>query len=51
LWKFADSTVRLAPEQERQYQRLNSQMMVEATLARADLPHSARRVASDPGDQ
>jgi eukaryotic-like serine/threonine-protein kinase len=44
-WKLADSTTRLAPEQEREYQRLNSQMMVAATLARANLPDSARRVA------
>jgi serine/threonine-protein kinase len=44
-WKLADSTTRLAPEQEREYQRLNSQMMVAATLARANLRDSARRVA------
>nr|MBA3317405.1 hypothetical protein [Gemmatimonadales bacterium] len=44
-WRLADSAVRLAPEQERQYQRLNAQMMVAATIARADLPDSARRLA------
>jgi serine/threonine-protein kinase len=44
-WKLADSTTRLAPEQEREYQRLNTQMMVAATLARANLPDSARSVA------
>jgi eukaryotic-like serine/threonine-protein kinase len=43
-WKLADSAVRLAPEQEREYQRLNGQMMVAATLARANLPDSARRL-------
>jgi serine/threonine-protein kinase len=44
-WKLADSATRLAPEQDREYRRLNSQMMVAAVLARANLPDSARRVA------
>jgi serine/threonine-protein kinase len=44
-WKLADSTTRLAPEQDRAFQRLNTQMMVAATLARANLPDSARSVA------
>jgi serine/threonine-protein kinase len=44
-WKLADSTTRLAPDGEREYQRLNTRMMVAATLARANLPDSARSVA------
>ncbi|MGH7526323.1 MAG: protein kinase domain-containing protein [Gemmatimonadales bacterium] len=44
-WRLADSLVRLAPEKEREYQRLNSRMLVAATIARAGLADSARRVA------
>ena len=35
----------VAPEQDREYIRLNGRMMVAATLARANLPDSARRLA------
>jgi serine/threonine-protein kinase len=44
-WSLADSTTRLAPEQDRPYQRLNSQMLVAAVLARSKLADSARSVA------
>jgi serine/threonine-protein kinase len=44
-WQLADSLVRLTPEREREYQGLNSRMMVAATIARAGLADSARRVA------
>jgi eukaryotic-like serine/threonine-protein kinase len=44
-WQLADSVTRTASEQERQFQRLNARMMVAATLARANLPDSARRLA------
>jgi eukaryotic-like serine/threonine-protein kinase len=44
-WQLSDSLVKLAPKREQEYQRLNSHMMVAATLARAGLGDSARRVA------
>jgi tetratricopeptide (TPR) repeat protein len=44
-WQLSDSLVKLAPEQDRVYQRLNAHMMVAATLARAGRADSARRVA------
>ena len=44
-WLLADSLVKRAPENERGYQRLNSEMLVAATLARAGLKDSARRLA------
>ncbi|MBA3894789.1 MAG: hypothetical protein H0X69_14075, partial [Gemmatimonadales bacterium] len=44
-WRLADSATRLAPEHDREYQRLNNQLMVAAILARANLPDSARRLA------
>ncbi|MDQ3224859.1 MAG: hypothetical protein M3Q75_15510, partial [Gemmatimonadota bacterium] len=44
-WQLADSLVKLVPEPEREYQRLNSHMMVAATIARAGLADSARHVA------
>ena len=44
-WRLADSATRLAPEQDREFQRLNGRLMVAATLARANLPDSARRLA------
>jgi len=43
-WQLADSVVRLAAEPEREYQRLNAQMMVAATIARTGLADSARHV-------
>jgi serine/threonine-protein kinase len=45
-WRLADSVVALAPEGEREYQGLNARMMIAATLARAGLADSARRLAS-----
>jgi serine/threonine-protein kinase len=45
-WLLADSLVKRAPENERGYQRLNSEMLVAATLARAGLKDSARRLAA-----
>jgi serine/threonine-protein kinase len=44
-WQLADSVVQLAPQGEREYQRLNANMIVAATIARAGLADSARRVA------
>ncbi len=44
-WQLSDSLVKLAPKREQEYQRLNSHMMVAATLARAGLADSARRLA------
>jgi eukaryotic-like serine/threonine-protein kinase len=44
-WQLADSLVKLAPQSEREYQRLNAHMMVAATIARAGLPDSSRHVA------
>jgi serine/threonine protein kinase len=45
-WRLADTLVQRAPENERGYQRLNSEMLVAATLARAGLKDSARRLAT-----
>jgi TolB-like protein/tRNA A-37 threonylcarbamoyl transferase component Bud32 len=45
-WLLADTLVQRAPERERGYQRLNSEMLVAATLARAGLKDSARRLAA-----
>jgi TolB-like protein len=44
-WVLADSATRLASSHEREYQRLEGRMMVAATLARAGLSDSSRRVA------
>ncbi|MGI9041059.1 MAG: protein kinase domain-containing protein [Gemmatimonadales bacterium] len=44
-WRLADSLVALAPRSEREFQRHNAHMMIAATLARAGLGDSARRVA------
>jgi serine/threonine-protein kinase len=45
-WLLADTLVQRTPEHERGYQRLNSEMLVAATLARAGLKDSARRLAA-----
>ncbi len=42
-WRLADSLIRLAPGRE--FDRLNAHMFVAATIARANLPDSARRLA------
>jgi serine/threonine-protein kinase len=44
-WTLADSTTRLVPDQMREYQRLQTHMMVAAVLARSNLADSARSVA------
>jgi tetratricopeptide (TPR) repeat protein len=44
-WRLSDSLVKVAPERDREYQKLNSHMMVAATLARAGQADSARRLA------
>lgn len=44
-WTLADSTWKLAPTSDREFQKLGAQMMVAAVLARAGLADSARRVA------
>ncbi|MEO6055285.1 MAG: protein kinase, partial [Gemmatimonadales bacterium] len=44
-WQLSDSLVKLAPEQDREYQRLNSHLLVAATLARAGRADSARHLA------
>jgi TolB-like protein/tRNA A-37 threonylcarbamoyl transferase component Bud32/tetratricopeptide (TPR) repeat protein len=44
-WRLSDSLVRITPEREREYQRLNAHMMVAATIARTGLADSARHVA------
>ena len=44
-WKLSDSLVKLATGSDRDYQRFNSRMMVAATIARAGLADSARRLA------
>jgi eukaryotic-like serine/threonine-protein kinase len=43
-WTLADSVAKIAPEQDRRFQSLNARMMVAATLARAGLADSARRL-------
>jgi tetratricopeptide (TPR) repeat protein len=43
-WRLADSVARIAPDQDSAFQTLNAHLMVAATLARADLPDSARRL-------
>ena len=50
-WQLSDSLVRLAPEGEREYQALNSHMMVAAVLARAGMADSARHVVGRSGGQ
>jgi eukaryotic-like serine/threonine-protein kinase len=45
-WRLADTLVQRTPENEREFQRLNSQMVVAAILARAGLTDSARQVAA-----
>jgi eukaryotic-like serine/threonine-protein kinase len=44
-WTLADSAWRLAPTSDRDFQRLEAQMMVAAVLARTGLADSARNVA------
>jgi serine/threonine-protein kinase len=44
-WLLSDSLIALAADPDKEYQRLNSHMMVAATLARAGMADSARRVA------
>jgi serine/threonine-protein kinase len=44
-WRLADSLVQRTPESKREFQRLNSQMVVAAVLARAGLKDSAKHVA------
>ncbi len=44
-WRLADTLIQRAPESKREFQRLNSQMIVAAILARAGLKDSARHVA------
>jgi eukaryotic-like serine/threonine-protein kinase len=44
-WVLADSAWKLAPTSDREFQRLEAQMMVAAVLARAGLVDSARHVA------
>ena len=44
-WRLTDSLARLAPEPERAFLALNARMLVAATLARAGLADSARRLA------
>jgi serine/threonine-protein kinase len=44
-WQLADTLIQRTPEREREFQRLNSQMVVAAVLARAGLKDSAQRVA------
>ena len=44
-WRLADSIAKVAPDQDRAFLTLNARMMVAATLARASLPDSARRLA------
>jgi len=44
-WQLADTLIQRTPEREREYQRLNSHMVVAAILARAGLKDSARQVA------
>ena len=43
-WRLADSTAALAPESRKEFQRLNSDLLVAAVLARAGLADSARAV-------
>jgi len=43
-WRLADSVAKVAPDQDRAFQTLNGRLMVAATLARANLPDSARRL-------
>jgi serine/threonine-protein kinase len=44
-WRLADTLIQRAPESKREFQRLNSHMILAAILARAGLTDSARRVA------
>jgi hypothetical protein len=44
-WSLADSAWRIAPRSDREFQKLEAQMMVAAVLARAGLADSARNVA------
>ena len=44
-WQLADSLVRLAPEEKRSFQMLNSQMVIAAIAARAGLKDSAQHLA------
>ena len=45
-WSLADSVTAKAPKARQDFQRLNSNMLVAAVLARAGLADSARRVVS-----
>jgi eukaryotic-like serine/threonine-protein kinase len=44
-WRLADTLIQRTPESKREFQRLNSGMIVAAVLARAGLKDSARSVA------
>jgi TolB-like protein len=44
-WHLADTLAQVAAEGDREYQRLNAQMLVAGVLARAGLADSARHVA------
>ena len=44
-WRLVDTLIQRTPESKREFQRLNSQMIVAAILARAGLKDSARHVA------
>jgi eukaryotic-like serine/threonine-protein kinase len=44
-WRLADTLIQRTPERKREFQRLSSQMIVAAILARAGLKDSARAVA------
>ena len=44
-WQLRDSVTALAPEQERQFRKLQAQMITAAVIARAKLVDSARQVA------
>jgi serine/threonine-protein kinase len=45
-WQLVDTILQHTPESKREFQRLNSQMIVAAILARAGLKDSARHVAA-----
>jgi serine/threonine-protein kinase len=44
-WRLADTLIQRTPERKREFQRLSSQMIMAAILARAGLKDSARAVA------
>jgi serine/threonine-protein kinase len=45
-WQLSDTLVQAAAEQDKEYQRMNGQMLVAGVLARAGLADSARRLAT-----